>query len=219
VEGDDPLGWAQQVGDDETHARIKLAGMPFDFGDHPARLAHARLHVEHDAAGRSAVMHKVDPLAGQVGKSRKVLVCSKPSRLKAANLARRSYTAHDGFAADNPAHRRIVPKRSASLTSSYPARRPNTDCRSKPTSVRRRASRRHHAQAKSVVEFAVGQQLGIRGDNGAAKLQRQAAVEIEPNSIRYLIHPSGSPSLPRSIHDKLLIAISESRKPRRTSAR
>src|SRR6266540_2112047 len=40
--------------------------------------AHARIHVEHDAAGRSAAMHKVDPLAGQVGKSRKVLVCSKP---------------------------------------------------------------------------------------------------------------------------------------------
>jgi hypothetical protein len=33
-----------------------------------------------------------------------------------------------------------------------------------------------------------------------------------------LIHPSGSPSLPRSIHDKLLIAISESRKPRQNSA-
>ena len=38
VESDDPLGWARQVGDDETDARIKLAGMPFDFGDHPARL-------------------------------------------------------------------------------------------------------------------------------------------------------------------------------------
>src|SRR5262249_56042449 len=47
-------------------------------------------------------------LAGQVGKSRKVLVCSKPLRLKAANLARRSRTAHDGFAADDPAHCRIM---------------------------------------------------------------------------------------------------------------
>src|SRR5262249_25678805 len=37
VEGDDPLGWAGHVGDDETDARIKLAVMPFDFGDHPAR--------------------------------------------------------------------------------------------------------------------------------------------------------------------------------------
>ena len=37
-------------------------------------------------------------------------VCSKPLRLKAANLARRSRTALDGFAADDPAHRRIVPQ-------------------------------------------------------------------------------------------------------------
>src|SRR6516164_638896 len=41
VEDDDPLGWARQVRDDETDARIKLAGMPFDFGDHPARLGPA----------------------------------------------------------------------------------------------------------------------------------------------------------------------------------
>ena len=38
VEGDDPVGRARQVGDDEADARIKLAGMPFDFGDYPARL-------------------------------------------------------------------------------------------------------------------------------------------------------------------------------------
>src|SRR6266511_573612 len=41
VEGDDPVGRARQVGDDETDARIKLAGMPFDFGNHPARLGPA----------------------------------------------------------------------------------------------------------------------------------------------------------------------------------
>ena len=33
-------------------------------------LAHARIHVEHDTSRRSAVMNAVDPLAGQVGKSR-----------------------------------------------------------------------------------------------------------------------------------------------------
>ena len=42
--------------------------------------AHARIHVEHDAAGRSSAMHKVDPLARQVGKSSEVLrVCPKTS--------------------------------------------------------------------------------------------------------------------------------------------
>jgi hypothetical protein len=32
--------------------------------------ADARMHVDHDATGRPAGMHKVDPLAGQVSKSR-----------------------------------------------------------------------------------------------------------------------------------------------------
>ena len=41
VEGDDPLGRARQVGDDEADARIKLARMPLDLGDHPARLGPA----------------------------------------------------------------------------------------------------------------------------------------------------------------------------------
>ncbi len=31
--------------------------------------AHARIHVEHDAAGRPSAVHKVDPLAGQVGRA------------------------------------------------------------------------------------------------------------------------------------------------------
>src|SRR6266568_5688357 len=87
--------------------------------------AHARIHVEHDAARRSAAVHKVDPPAGQVGKSREVLRCREPSRLEAAHLARRSHTALRRFATNDPAHCRIV-TRSASLTSSYPARRPNT---------------------------------------------------------------------------------------------
>ena len=37
--------------------------------------------------------------------------------------------------ADNPTYRRSWRRRSASFTSSYPARRPNTDCRSKPTNA------------------------------------------------------------------------------------
>src|SRR5262249_22285148 len=41
VEGDDPLGWARQVGNDERDARIKVDGMAFAFGKHPARLRHA----------------------------------------------------------------------------------------------------------------------------------------------------------------------------------
>ena len=35
VEHHDPVGTAREVGDDEADARIKLARMPFDLGDHP----------------------------------------------------------------------------------------------------------------------------------------------------------------------------------------
>jgi hypothetical protein len=48
----------------------------------------SRIHVEHDASGRAATVHKVDPLAGQIGNSREVLGCRKPLRLEAAHLAR-----------------------------------------------------------------------------------------------------------------------------------
>ena len=51
----------------------------------------------------------------------------------------------------------------------------------------------HRAEAECVVEFAIGEQSGIGGDDGAAKLQRQAAVEIEPESTRFRIHPLGAP--------------------------
>src|SRR5262249_24568694 len=124
--------------------------------------AHARIHVEHDAAGRSAAMHKVDPLAGQVGKSRKVLVCSKPLPLKAANLARGSCPAHDGFAADDPAHRWIVPQALGVIDilvsgKATEYRLPQqTDQRVAAVLARACIGEhlaRHHAQPKSVVEF------------------------------------------------------------------
>ena len=70
--------------------------------------AHARIHVEHDAPGRPSTVHKIDPPAGQVGKSRKVRGCREPLRFEAPHLARRSRTALNRLAADNPAHRRIM---------------------------------------------------------------------------------------------------------------
>ena len=41
VEGDNPLGRTAHVGDNESDAGIKLSGVPFDLGDHPARLGPA----------------------------------------------------------------------------------------------------------------------------------------------------------------------------------
>ena len=40
----------------------------------------------------------------------------------------------------------------------------------------------NHRQAGHVIEFAIGQQSGIRGHHRAAKLEHQAAVEIEPEN-------------------------------------
>lgn len=36
VEADDPFRLHQQVGDDKTHAREQITGMPFDLGNHPS---------------------------------------------------------------------------------------------------------------------------------------------------------------------------------------
>ena len=38
-------------------------------------------------------------------------------------------------------------------------------------------------KAKCVVEFAIGEQTGIRRDDRTAKLQRQPAIEIEPECL------------------------------------
>jgi hypothetical protein len=44
---------------------------------------------------------------------------------------------------------------------------------------------RHHAQPKCVIEFAVRQQSRIGRDHGAAKLEHQATVKIEPKNVRF----------------------------------
>ena len=49
--------------------------------------AHARTHIEHDATRRPSAVHNVDPLAGQVGKSREVCRYREPLRLEAPHLA------------------------------------------------------------------------------------------------------------------------------------
>jgi hypothetical protein len=40
----------------------------------------------------------------------------------------------------------------------------------------------NHRQAEHVIEFAIGQQSGIRGHHRAAKLEHETAVKIEPES-------------------------------------
>src|SRR6516162_1398894 len=68
----------------------------------------ARIHVEHDHPRRSSLVHLVDPPAGQISKSGKVLGPTEPLRLEAAHLARRGGSSGDRPVADHPAHRRVA---------------------------------------------------------------------------------------------------------------
>ena len=72
------------------------------------RRAHARIHVEHDAFRRTATMDGIDPTAGEISKSRKVLFRREPARLEAAHLARRCRCPQRRLAANNPTHRGIM---------------------------------------------------------------------------------------------------------------
>ena len=139
-------------------------------------------------------MHKVDPLARQVGKSSEVLGRREPLRLKAAHLARRGRAPVRRVAADDPAHRRImaqtfgvvhilVPGEATKYRlSEQPGQRVSTilagACVGQNITC-------HRGQAECVVEFAIGQQSGIGSHRRAAKLKHQTAIEIQPKSIRF----------------------------------
>src|ERR1035437_6419440 len=50
-------------------------------------LAHARVHIEHDAVRWTAAVHTVNPSAVEIGERDKVLIIRKPLRLEASYLA------------------------------------------------------------------------------------------------------------------------------------
>src|SRR5262249_14987602 len=170
--------------------------------------------------------NKVERVARQVGKSSEVLGRREPLRLEAAHLTRRSRAPLRRFAADNPAHRRIVaqalgvvhilvsgkatkyrlPEQSGQCVPTILA----TACvgqkhhpLSRSNRVRRRVRDRRAAQHRR----------SLRNRESGASGGDQNRAEQRPISI----HPSRSPSPPRAIQNKLLIAISESRKSRRNS--
>ena len=98
------------------------------------------------------------------------------------------------FAADDPTHRRIVAQTFSVvhvLISSKAAKHPlpqQTDQRMAAVLARARIGKhlaRYRGQPECVVEFAVRQQSRIGRDHGAAKLEHQAAVKIEPDGIRF----------------------------------
>ena len=136
-------------------------------------------------------MDGIDPLAGKIGERRKVPFRREPARLEAAHLARRCSASRSSFAADNPAHRRIMAQPlgvvhilvSGKSSEHRLSQHSDESMPAVPTSacVGERIAC-NHGQAEHVIEFAIGQQSGIRGHHRAAKLEHHAAVEIEPEN-------------------------------------
>jgi hypothetical protein len=149
----------------------------------------ARIHVEHDDPGRSPLVHLVDPPSGQIAESGKVLGPAQPLRLEAAHLAGRGGIPCDRLIADHPAHRRITAQPVGVihvLVAGQPSehRLPQQARQSVATILAcARISERVGscvAQAENVIQLAIGQQPGVGRDRGAAKLEHQPAVKIEP---------------------------------------
>src|SRR5262249_1508609 len=84
-ESDDPFGRARQVGDDEADVRIKLARVPLDLGDHPARLAPAPCLIgEISVEPAHLVWRSSDRALEQVESSKSNLQGNRPPKAKRA---------------------------------------------------------------------------------------------------------------------------------------
>ena len=154
--------------------------------------AFARIHIENDGLRRSPLVHLVDPLAGQIGERGKVLGPAEPLRLEAAHLAGRGGRPADRPVADHPAHRRVAAQPlgvvHVLIAGQPPEHRlaqqgPPADVDHSCRCACRPAYRRRVGQTQRVVQLAVSQQSGIGGDRRTAKLEHQAAVEIEPQRL------------------------------------
>src|SRR5215470_5626595 len=124
-----------------------------------------------------------------VGKSSEVLGRREPLRLEAPHLTRRSRAPLRRFAADNPAHSRIVAQALGVVHILVSGKATKYRLPEQPGQCVPTILDRHLGQTEYVVEFAISQRPSIGGHQGAAKLEHQAAVEIEPNSIRSRFTP------------------------------
>ena len=176
----------------------------------------ARIHVEHDDPRLTPLVHRVDPLARQIGESGEVLRPRQPLGLEAAHLAGRGSPTHWRFAADHPAHRRVAAQPISVvhiLVAGQPAeyrlpQQPDQQVASVPAGACLRQSLAAACgQSEHVVQLAIGQQSAIGGDRRTVEPEHHAAVEIEPQRARCPLHPPGPPWPPRSISHKILYLI------------
>src|SRR5262249_28578035 len=132
--------------------------------------------------------------------SSEVLGRREPLRLEAPHLTRRSRAALRRFAADNPAHRRILAQALGVVhilvsgkATKY--RLPEQPGQRVPTILATACVgqniTRHLGQTEYVVEFAISQQPSIGGHQGAAKASSGGRNPAEQHPIP--IHPLGAP--------------------------
>jgi hypothetical protein len=149
-------------------------------------VALSRLSCKTDAAyrvrrlWRTAAWYKSRSMAGQIGKSREFSSAARRCVSKRSIPARRSCATPkpSRFAADNPAHRRIVGASVRHAHVLFVGSRANR--RMAAISARARISDRlacHRGKPGCVVEFAARRQSGMTQE--PAKLQQQTAVKIE----------------------------------------
>jgi hypothetical protein len=128
-------------------------------------------------------VHKVDPLARQVGKSSEVLGRREPLRLEALLCAALPPTIQRiaGSWRKRVVHILVSGKATKYRLSEQPGQCVPTILA---TAYVGPNITRHLGQTEYVVEFAIGEQPRIGGRHGTAKLEHHAAVKAEPNSIR-----------------------------------
>ena len=165
---------------------MAVVGCPFLFAVGRADRA---IHVENDQLRRPAGVHPVDPSPREIDQRGEVAVVGQPFRLEPPHLARRSCipvqtaTAHDG------PHRRVERKPLGVVHVLVPgqptehrlAKQP-LDQMSDVLAASRLGQDRsgHVGQSERVIQFAIGEQPGIRSDLAAVEFQLQATVEIDP---------------------------------------
>ncbi len=161
--------------------------------------ADARIHVENNAFGPTPDVNTVNPLAGKSASANRFL--SAVSQRVSKRPIWFAEAAHSATALP-PAIQRIAGSwrgRLASFTSSYPARRPKTDCRnglgearrqtwpSAPAALAREGVGDHlagrHAAAERIIKLAIAAHSRVRGLDRTAKPNRQSPVEIESQNI------------------------------------
>ena len=177
------------------------------------RRADARIHVEHDASWRTAAVNAVDPSTGEIGKCGEVFFGWPASASRSGPSGSAMQPALRRPAADDPAHRRIMPKpfgvvhvfipgeaAEHGLTKHADQARAGRSC----PCGRRPAPRPPFASVPERHRVRDTRADRVGRDHRAPELQLQAAVEIEPQSLVIRFHPSGSSSSPRSDESNLM---------------